>query len=137
MDLLLAPFYKWIILVLLIFLGAFAWSNKSLKAEISQKDIECTQKVEDAVKPFKDAEKAAQDKAYEASEEYEESRHIETKHTEIINTKVEKVIERIPVDGVCFGDDGVSVVNEAATAAATSTSNTSEPEATMSETKDP
>lgn len=121
-DTLLAPIYKYIILALLICVAAYAWSNKSLKDDLSEKDAQCEQKIKDAVQPFKDAEVAAQDQANKASEGYENTKQVETKHTEIINNKVEKIIERIPADNLCFSDDGVSVVNEAATAAGTTDS---------------
>ncbi|MFH7764611.1 hypothetical protein [Acinetobacter sp. BSP-28] len=114
-DAFLAPFYKWIILALLVFILGYAWYANGLAGDLHTAQSHCDARVEKVLKPYKDAEKAAQANANKVSEQHEEAKKAERVRTEIINTKVEKIVERPVYSDVCFDADGMSVVNEAAT----------------------
>lgn len=121
-DALLAPFYKWIILALLVFILGYAWYANGLAGDLRTAQSDCDARVEKVLKPCKDAEKAAQTNANKVSEQHEEEKQAERVRTEIINTQVEKIIERPVYSDVCFDADGMSVVNEAATSSITDSS---------------
>ena len=118
-DALLAPFYKWIILALLVFILGYA---NGLAGDLHTAQSHCDARVEKVLKPYKDAEKAAQANANKVSEQHEEAKQAERVRTEIINTQVEKIIERPVYSDVCLDADGMSVVNEAATTGITDSS---------------
>lgn len=121
-DAFLAPFYKWIILALLVFILGYVWYANGLAGDLRKAQSDCDARVEKVLKPYKDAEKAAQANANKVSEQHEEAKQAERVRTEIINTKVEKIIERPVYSDVCFDADGMSVVNEAATSGITDSS---------------
>ena len=114
-DALLAPFYKWIILALLVFILGYAWYANGLAGDLRTAQSHCDARVEKVLKPYKDAERSAQANANKVSEQHEEAKQAERVRTEIINTKVEKIVERPVYSDFCFDADGMSVVNEAAT----------------------
>lgn len=121
-DAFLAPFYKWIILALLVFILGYAWYANGLAGDLRTAQSDCDARVEKELKPYKDAEKVAQANANKVSEQHEEAKQAERVRTEIINTKVEKIIERPVYSDVCFDADGVSAANEAATSSITDSS---------------
>lgn len=106
---------RWtLIIVLLLFLFFQTWQVNSLSGDLRNAEIACNGRVEEALKPYKDAEKKSQDKANEVSEEYEETREAERVRTEYITRDVQKIVERPIYINLCFDTDGVSAVNQAA-----------------------
>ena len=104
------------------------WQTNDYAGELMKADLACKTKVENevakAVKPYKEAEEAAKDKAQKASEDYEQTKETERVKTETITRTVQKVVERpIYINTNCFDDDGVRLANEAG--------NTSKPENTV------
>lgn len=112
-DAFLAPIYKYIILLLLICIVAYALSNRSMKLELANADKAKVKAVADAIQPFKDAEVKAQHEAQKAGEKYEKNQQTENTKTETINNTVQKITERTIYLNTCFDDDGVSAVNSA------------------------
>ncbi len=111
-DAFLAPIYKYIILVLLIFIVAFALHNKSLKTKLSDADANKDKAVAEALKPYLEAEKKGREIAKEVSEEYVQEEVKEKIRVEKIVVEVPKIIERTVYLGDCFDDDGVRNVND-------------------------
>ena len=106
---------RWtLIIVLLLCLFFQAWYVNSLAGDLRNAEIACNGRVEQELKPYKDAEKAAQEKANEVSKQYEDSKEVERVKTETITREVQKIIERPIYINNCFDDDGVSAVNQAA-----------------------
>lgn len=121
MSALIAKFYELIIyalLVLLLCALVFGGWQKYKRAQAENKvlnaEIACNGRVEEALKPYKDAEKKSQEKANEVSEEYETTREAERVRTEYITRDVQKIVERPIYINNCFDTDGVSAVNQAA-----------------------
>ena len=54
-DALLAPFYKWIILVLLFFITGYVWYCNSLAGDLHNAETVCDVRVAKAIKPYEDA----------------------------------------------------------------------------------
>lgn len=114
---------RWtLIIVLLLCLLFQTWQVNSLAGDLRNAEIACNGRVEEALKPYKDAEKKSQEKANEVSEQYEEIREAERVRTETITHTVQKIVERPIYINHCFDADGVSAVNQAA-----GISHTSEP----------
>ena len=114
---------RWtLIIVLLLCLFFQTWQVNSLGGDLRNAEIACNGRVEEALKPYKDAEKKSQEKANEVSEQYEETREAERVRTEYITRDVQKIVERPIYINHCFDADGVSAVNQAA-----GISHTSEP----------
>lgn len=114
---------RWTLIIMLLLCLFFqAWHVNSLAGDLRNAEIACNGRVEEALKPYKDAEKAAQEKANEVSEQYEEIREAERVRTEYITRDVQKIVERPIYINNCFDTDGVSAVNQAA-----GISHTSEP----------
>ncbi|RKG33718.1 hypothetical protein [Acinetobacter tianfuensis] len=112
-DALLAPFYKWIVMaLLLVLLGYVAYCN-SLAKDLRLADQECQTKIETAIKPYQAAISVAEAKANSASKKYEEIKGLERERTEVINNKIETIKERTIYSNVCLDADGVSALNEA------------------------
>lgn len=114
-DALLAPFYKWILIVLLlVFFGYVAYCN-SLAKDLRLAKQECNTKIENAIKPYKEAIAATEAKANLVSAQYEKTKGLEQERTEVINNKIETIKERTIYRNVCLDSDGVSALNEAGT----------------------
>ena len=114
---------RWtLIIVLLLCLFFQTWQVNSLAGDLRNAEIAWDGRVEEALKPYKDAEKKSQEKANEVSEEYETTREAERVRTETITHNVQKIVERPIYINNCFDTDGVSAVNQAA-----GISHTSEP----------
>jgi len=60
-DALLAPFYKWIILVLLFFITGYVWYCNSLAGDLHNAETVCDERVAKAIKPYEDAIDQAQE----------------------------------------------------------------------------
>ncbi|TCB62203.1 hypothetical protein [Acinetobacter terrae] len=106
---------RWtLIIVLLLCLFFQTWQVNSLGGDLRNAEIACDGRVEEAIKPYKDAEKKSQEKANEVSEEYETTREAERVRTETITHNVQKIVERPIYINHCFDTDGVSAVNQAA-----------------------
>ena len=114
-DALLAPFYKWLVLALLVVVGGLWWHNSYLGQKIATAQLTMELEIEKAVKPYLDAKKAFEENAHLVSGLYEEIKSNENKKTNVINNKVEKLTERVVYRNVCIDVDGVSVLNEAGT----------------------
>lgn len=54
-DALLAPFYKWIILVLAVFIFSYGWYCNSLAGDLRNAETACDVRVAKAIKPYEDA----------------------------------------------------------------------------------
>lgn len=59
-DALLALFYKWIILVLLLFITGYVWYCNSLAGDLHNAETVCDVRVAKAIKPYEDAIDQAQ-----------------------------------------------------------------------------
>ena len=59
-DALLAPFYKWIILVLLFFITGYVWYCNSLAGDLHNAETVCDVRVAKTIKPYEDAIDQAQ-----------------------------------------------------------------------------
>lgn len=113
---------RWtLIIVLLLCLFFQTWHVNSLAGDLRNAEIACNGRVEEALKPYKDAEKKSQEKANEVSEQYEETREAERVRTEYITRDVQKIVERPVYQQHCFDASGVSAINSLIT------SDTSEP----------
>ena len=55
-----APFYKWIILVLLLFMTGYVWYCNSLAGDLRNAETVCDVRVAKAIKPYEDAIDQAQ-----------------------------------------------------------------------------
>ena len=105
---------RWtLIIILLLCLFLQTWQVNSLSGDLRDAEIACDGRVEKAIKPYKDAEKAAQEKSNEVSEKYETTREAERVRTETITHNVQKIVERPIYINNCFDTDGVSAVNAA------------------------
>lgn len=105
---------RWtLIIILLLCLFFQTWQVNNLGGDLRNAEIACNGRVEEALKPYKDAEKKSQEKANEVSEEYEETREAERVRTEYITRDVQKIVERPIYINNCFDTDGVSAVNAA------------------------
>lgn len=105
---------RWtLIIVLLLCLFFQTWQVNSLAGDLRNAEIACNGRVEEALKPYKDAEKKSQEKANEVSEEYEETREVERSKSETIIREVQTLKERPVYINTCIDDDGVRLINEA------------------------
>lgn len=124
LDAFLAQFCKAVIVVLLALLAlavAFgAWKHFALEHSESQREAHIAK----AVKPYVDAEREQRSRADKVSGQYEELKSQDRVHTEVINSKVEKITERPVYRNVCLDADGVSALNEAGRMEPTSESDT-------------
>ena len=105
------------IVILLLFSLWKTWQTNDYAGEIMKADLACKAKVEKevakAVKPYKEAEEAAKDKAQKASEDYEQTKEAERVKTETITRTVQKIVDRPVYINTCLDDDGVRLINEA------------------------
>lgn len=60
-DALLAPFYKWIILALLVFILGYAWYANGLAGDLRKAQSDCDSRMAKAIKPFQDSIAKAQE----------------------------------------------------------------------------
>ena len=109
---------RWTLIVILLLFSLWkTWQTNDYAGEIMKADLACKAKVEQevakAVKPYKEAEEAAKDKAQKASEDYEQTKETERIKTETITRTVQKVVERPIYINTCLDDDGVRLINEA------------------------
>lgn len=109
---------RWTLIVILLLFSLWkTWQTNDYAGEIMKADLACKAKVEQevakAVKPYKEAEEAAKDKAQKASEDYEQTKETERVKTETITRTVQKVVERPIYINTCLDDDGVRLINEA------------------------
>lgn len=120
MSALIAKFYESIIIGLIIsLLCSLGWNGwqayKLSKAnyKVLNNETICQGKIDEAVKPYIDAEKKGQQNANEAAKNYEQQKEVERSKTETITREVQKIIERpIYINTECFDDDGVRLINE-------------------------
>ncbi|WP_425916776.1 hypothetical protein [Acinetobacter sp. TSRC1-2] len=103
---------RWtLIIVLLLCLFFQTWQVNSLGGDLRDAEIACNGRVEEALKPYKDAEKKSQEKANEVSEEYEETREAERVRTEYITRDVQKIVERPVYLNHCIDASGLQQLN--------------------------
>ena len=119
---------RWTLIIVLLIYGFFqTWQSNSLAGDLSKAKADCKtkvqQEVDKAIKPYKDAEQEAQERAQKAGEDYEQTKETERVKTETITREVQKIIERPVYLNNCFDDAGVSAVNTAG--------NTIKPESTL------
>ena len=119
---------RWTLILVLLIYGFFqTWQSNSLAGDLSKAKADCKtmvqQEVDKAIKPYKDAEQEAQERAQKAGEDYEQTKETERVKTETITREVQKIIERPIYINTCFDDAGVSAVNTAG--------NTIKPESTL------
>ena len=115
---------RWTIIILLLIYGFWkTWQHNDAVGDLRKARSACETtvkiEIEKAVKPYKDAEKLAAEKAQRAGEQYEQVKESERVKTETITRTVQKIVERPIYINNCFDADGVSAVNSAG--------NTSEP----------
>ena len=104
--------WSMIVLLCIVIFCQLAYTNH-LAGNLRNAETDCEARVAKAIKPFNDAEEAAQKKADEASEQYEDSKEVERVKTETITREVQKIVERPVYLNNCFDDAGVSAVNAA------------------------
>lgn len=109
---------RWTLIIILLIYSLFqTWQSNSLASDLNNAEIACEAKVQKevtkAIKPYKDAEEAAKDKAQKASEDYEQTKQTERVKTETITRTVQKIVERPIYINTCLDDDGVRLINEA------------------------
>ena len=109
---------RWTLIVILLLFSLWkTWQTNDYAGEIMKADLACKAKVEQevakAVKPYKEAEEAAKDKAQKASEDYEQTKETERIKTETITRTVQKIVDRPVYINTCLDDDGVRLINEA------------------------
>lgn len=109
---------RWTLILLLLIYAVFqTWQSNSLAGDLNKAKADCKtkvqQEVDKAVKPYKDAEQEAQERAQKAGEDYEQTKETERVKTETITREVQKIIERPIYLNNCFDDAGVSAVNTA------------------------
>ena len=119
---------RWTLIIVLLIYGFFqTWQSNSLAGDLNKAEADCKTKVQQeidkAVKPYKDAELEAQERAQKAGEDYEQTKETERVKTETITREVQKIIERPIYLNTCFDAAGVSAVNAAG--------NTSKPESAL------
>ncbi len=109
---------RWTLIVILLLFSLWkTWQTNDYAGEIMKANLACKAKVEKevakAVKPYKEAEEAAKDKAQKASEDYEQTKETERVKTETITRTVQKIVDRPVYINTCLDDDGVRLINEA------------------------
>lgn len=109
---------RWTLIIVLLIYGFFqTWQSNSLAGDLNKSKADCKtkvqQEVDKAVKPYKEAEREAQERAQKAGEDYEQTKETERVKTETITREVQKIIERPVYLNTCFDDAGVSAVNAA------------------------
>ncbi|HAV6249946.1 hypothetical protein KTH23_08455 [Acinetobacter baumannii] len=109
---------RWTLIIILLIYAFFqTWQSNSLASDLNSAEIACEAKVQQevakAIKPYKDAEEAAKDKAQKASEDYEQTKETERVKTETITRTVQKIVDRPIYINTCLDDDGVRLINEA------------------------
>ncbi|MFU9047391.1 hypothetical protein ACNAUY_13485 [Acinetobacter tibetensis] len=109
---------RWTLIIVLLIYSLFqTWQSNSLASDLNNAEIACESKVEkevaEAVKPYKEADEIAKDKAQKASEDYEQTKETERVKTETITRTVQKIVERPIYINTCLDDDGVRLINEA------------------------
>lgn len=109
---------RWsLIVVLCIVIVCQLFHANRLAGDLRKAETTCQDKINKKLKPYLDAEKAAQELANKAGEEYEESKEVERVKTEVITREVQKIVERpVYINTNCFDDDGVRLINEAGSA---------------------
>lgn len=109
---------RWTLIIVLLIYAVFqTWQSNSLAGDLNKEKADCNtkvqQEVDKAVKPYKDAEQEAQERAQKAGEDYEQTKETERVKTETITREVQKIIERPIYINTCLDDDGVRLINEA------------------------
>lgn len=106
---------RWsLIVVLCIVILCQLFQANRLAGDLRKAETTCQDKINKKLKPYLNAEKAAQELANKAGEEYEESKEVERVKTEVITREVQKIVERpVYINTNCFDDDGVSAANAA------------------------
>lgn len=105
---------RWsLIVVLCIVIVCQLFQANRLAGDLRKTETTCQDKINKKLKPYLEAEKAAQEKANKAGEEYEESKEVERVKTEVITREVQKIVERPIYTSTCLDDDGVRLINEA------------------------
>lgn len=109
---------RWsLIVVLCIVIVCQLFQANRLAGDLRKAETTCQDKINKKLKPYLDAEKAAQELANKAGEEYEESKEVERVKTEVITREVQKIVERpVYINTNCFDGDGVRLINEAGSA---------------------
>ena len=104
-----------LIITLIIYSVFQTWQANHLAGKLKQSTDICEkskkQAVDNALKPYLDAAKRAQENAQKAGEDYEKTKESERVKTETITRTVQKIIERPVYINTCFDDDGVQQIN--------------------------
>ena len=103
---------RWTLIIVLLIYGFFqTWQSNSLAGDLNKAKADCKtkvqQEVDKAVKPYKDAEQEAQERAQKAGEDYEQTKETERVKTETITREVQKIIDRPVYSNVCIDDYGL------------------------------
>ena len=107
---------RWTLIIVLLIYAVFqTWQSNSLTGDLKKAKADCKtkvqQEVDKAVKPYKDAEQEAQERAQKAGEDYEQTKETERVKTETITREVQKIIERPVYQQHCFDDSGLQQLN--------------------------
>ena len=107
---------RWTLIIVLLIYALFqTWQSNSLAGDLNKVEADCKTKVQQeidkAVKPYKDAEQEAQERAQKAGEDYEQTKEAERVKTETITREVQKIVERPVYQQHCFDDSGLQQLN--------------------------
>ena len=107
---------RWTLIIVLLIYAVFqTWQSNSLAGDLNKAEADCKtkvqQEVDKAVKPYKDAEQEAQERAQKAGEDYEQTKETERVKTETITREVQKIIERPIYLNHCIDDSGLQQLN--------------------------
>ncbi|MHA3051168.1 hypothetical protein [Acinetobacter sp. ANC 4640] len=118
---LMAKFYQLIIIVLAVLIlilgigfGVQTWRVSHWKTQSENADTKCITQIQKIEQTQQTALKQANDKANQASADYEELKATQQVKTETIRSEVQKIVERpIYRDRNCFDNDGLQQLGKA------------------------
>lgn len=113
MNLYLIWKYKyWIAIAVLSFIciGQLAYTNH-LGGNLRKTEIQCQQKIQKLKDDQQKELVKAQDKANQASADYEKLKSEQRVKYEVVIKEVQKIIDRPVYHNICIDDDGVSAIN--------------------------
>lgn len=97
------------VLAFLLLICLFLLNSKTGKLE--QADAKCTAQIQKIELAQQTALKKANDKANQASADYETLKSQQQVKVETVTHEVQKIIERPIYNNVCFDDDGMQQIN--------------------------
>lgn len=107
---------RWTMIIILLLYSVWQTAQvNSLGGDIKKLKVECQDKVKTevakAVKPYEQAIAKAQDKANQASADYEQLKSEQLVKNEVVIKEVQKIIDRPVYRNTCIDDDGLRQLN--------------------------